>query len=66
MKLHSSVIEKLIYLWDNYGGHSDYTKLQEKLKELDFTPYEKKTGNQEIILVLTDDYLQSLKAGEKK
>lgn len=66
MKLHSSAVDKIIYLYENYGGHVNHSKLRAKLDELDFTPYERKTGGQDIILVLTEDYLNSLKGGEKK
>lgn len=60
MKLHPSVIDKLIYLFDNYGGHVNHLKLREKLDSLDLTPYEKKTGGQEVILVMTEDMMKQL------
>jgi len=61
MKLHSSVIEKLLQIYTNYGGFQDERKLREQLLKLDFTPYERKsTVDQEVILVLTDDYMKQL------
>jgi len=60
MKLHPSVIDKLVYLFENYGGHVNNQKLREKLVAIDLTPYEKKTGGQEVILVLTEDMMKQL------
>ena len=60
MKLHYSVVEKLIYLFQNYGGHENDAKLKQQLVNLDFTPYERKSGDQEIILVLTEDWMKLL------
>lgn len=60
MRLHASVIEKLLYIVQNYGGHEHDTKLRQKFNEIDLTPYEKRSGNQEVILVLTEDYMKQL------
>lgn len=60
MKLHPSVVEKLINLFQNYGGHPEENKLRTQLNTLDLTIYERKTGNQDMILVLTEDYVKSL------
>jgi len=60
MKLHPSVIEKLINLFQNYGGHPEENKLKNHLVNLDLTIYERKTGNQDMVLVLTEDYVKSL------
>lgn len=61
MKLHPSVIEKLLYLYKNYGGFQDEKKLKAHLNALDLTVYERKTTpNQEMILVLTEDYVKNL------
>ncbi len=53
MKLHISTVEKLIRLYDNYGGHRNETKLKSALAELDLSLYERSSG--ESIIVLTDD-----------
>ena len=61
MRLHVSVIEKLIQIYMNYGGFKDERKLREQLLHLDFTPYARQsTEDQEVILVLTDDYMRKL------
>lgn len=61
MKLHQSVIEKLVYYYKTYGGYKDERKLHEILNSLDLTVYERKTtANQEMILVLTEDYVKQL------
>jgi len=60
MKLHASVIEKLIYLMQTYGGFENEKKLRAHLDVVDLTVYERKTGNQNMVLVLTEDYVKSL------
>jgi len=55
MKLHSTVIEKLVKIYETYGGHSGERKLREELSRVDFTTYDKKTGNKETLIVLTED-----------
>lgn len=60
MKLHSSVIERLIYLMNTYSGFENNEKLREQLRNLDLSTYERKTGNRETILVLTEDLLKML------
>ena len=61
MKLHASAIEKLISLFHVHGGTPDEVRLKRMIQELDFTPYERKTTeDQEIILVLTEEYVKAL------
>lgn len=60
MKMHKSVIDKLIYLCQTYGGYEHENKLRTQITNLDFTPYERKEGNAETILVLTEDFLREL------
>jgi len=61
MKLHASAIEKLISLFNTYGGSPDEVKLKKFIQNLDFTPYEQKTTvDQQMILVLTEDYVKAL------
>lgn len=66
MKLHASAIEKLISLFNTYGGSPDEVKLKRFIQELDFTPYEQKTtADQQMILVLTSDYIKALNGNKK-
>ena len=61
MKLHASAIQKLIDLFQTYGGSPDEVKLKRFIQNLDFTPYERKTtADQDMILVLTEDYVKAL------
>lgn len=61
MKLHASVVKKLLNIYTNYGGFSNETKLRQQLEGMDLTVYERKTSaNQEMILVLTEDYVKKL------
>jgi len=61
MKLHPSVIEKLLLIYTNFGGFQDEKKLKDQLLKLDLTPYERKTTqDQEVILVDTEEYMKML------
>ena len=61
MKLHNSVVEKLIQIYENFGGFQDNSKLVRAINQLDLTPYERKTTqNQEVVLVLTEEYVRAL------
>ena len=63
MKLHSTAIEKLISLFNTYGGSPDEVKLKRWIAGLEFTPYERKTTHeQEMVLVLAEDYVKALNA----
>lgn len=63
MRLHQSVIEKILLIYTNYGGFSNDLKLRAHLESLDMTVYERKTTqNQEMVLVLTEDYVKQLGA----
>lgn len=66
MKIHRSVVDKVIYLCQTYGGYEHEHKLRAKIQELDLTPYERKEqGNGETILVLTEDFLRELQGKRK-
>jgi hypothetical protein len=61
MKLHKSVVDKLLYYYQNFGGFQNDIKLRALIESMDLTPYERKTtANQEIILVCTEDYVKEL------
>ncbi len=64
MKLHSSAIEEIVSLCDVHGGTPDNVKLKKILADIDFTPYEQKSGNQDMILVLTKRFIQELNAAK--
>jgi hypothetical protein len=59
MKLHPAVIDKLIYLYENYGGHLNNPKLRAHLNNIDLSAYERKTGEQDVVLALTEEYGKS-------
>jgi len=61
MKLHPNVVEKLIYLYENYGGHLNNTKLRAHLQNIDLSAYERKTGEQDVVLVLTEEMMKALR-----
>ncbi len=61
MRLHPNVVDKLIYLYENYGGHLNNTKLRAHLQNLDLSAYERKTGEQDVVLVLTEEMMKALR-----
>jgi hypothetical protein len=55
MKLHGSVVEKLVRLYDLHGGRKDNTKLIQELKNLDLSSYQQKENpKHESFIVLTE------------
>ena len=53
MKLHSSVVDRLVQLFKLHGGHREEWRLKHELSKLDLSVYEQQTtGNN--ILVPTD------------
>lgn len=58
MKMHSQLIDKLLNLVDNFGGHQNNAKLRKALAEMDMTPYTRE--NTETILVDTEEYLKKV------
>ena len=55
MKLHNTVIEKLIRLYANYGGYPEERKLSQALNEMHLDTYQQQSGNRETVLVLEED-----------
>ena len=55
MKLHNTVIEKLIKLYANYGGYPEERKLRNVLNELNLDTYDQQTGTKNTVLVLSED-----------
>jgi hypothetical protein len=53
MLFHETVVEKIIRLCDNYGGHREQTKLRAVIAELALSEYTQKEGVK--VLVLTED-----------
>lgn len=43
-----------------YGGFENEKKLRVHLEGMDLTVYERKTGNQDMVLVSTEDYVKNL------
>tara|TARA_Y100001963_G_scaffold160278_1_gene270211 strand:+ start:6350 stop:6544 length:195 start_codon:yes stop_codon:yes gene_type:complete len=55
MKLHESVIKKLVTIYSNYGGYRDEHRLHTELKSLDLSVYTKQTGDKNDIIVLSEE-----------
>lgn len=59
MLFHESVVEKIIRLCDNYGGHREQTKLRSEVKKLALSEYTQESGDK--VLVLTEDLEKALR-----
>jgi len=59
MLLHDTVIEKLIRLCDNYGGHREQTKLRQEFRRLSLTEYQQASGRK--VLVLEEELKKALR-----
>jgi len=59
MLLHETVIEKLIRLCDNYGGHREQTKLRQEFRRIELAEYTQETGR--MVLVLDEDLKKALR-----
>ena len=53
MKLHQSLVDKLVRVFTTYGGYREETRLKNELANLDISVYERATG--ESILVETQE-----------
>ena len=65
MSLHPNAFEKIMYFFDLYSGYDSEQKLRGVLANLDFTPYERKMGSHETILVLTEEYTRTLQGSPR-
>jgi len=62
MKLHSTLIDKLLKIYEINSGWKEEWKLKQALQKLDFTVYTQSSGQE--VLVDTDQ-LEQEKSGEK-
>lgn len=66
MKLHSSVIDKLLRIYELHGGRRDNVKLLAELNVLDVSVYKQKTNdNKEEFVVLTETIQQARDAAAR-
>lgn len=62
MKLHSTVIQKLLRVYELHGGRRDNTKLVQELQNLDLSVYTQKANPQhDKFIVLTEDVKKAVK-----
>ena len=55
MKLHDTVVDALLKMYDIYGGHREEVKLREELKKLDLDVYHQQHPPHNKFLVETKD-----------
>ena len=52
MKLHTTLINELVRIFEVHGGHREEWRLKSELSKIDVSTYTQKSGNN--VLVLTD------------
>lgn len=57
MRLHITVVDRVMKIFDLFSGHSNEVKLRSALQKIDLTPYERKTTG-EVLVVLTEDFMK--------
>jgi len=55
MKLHESVVNKILRIYEMWGGRRDNIKLKNAISGMDLTEYKQKLGGDQTFLVLTED-----------
>lgn len=66
MKLHASVIQKLLRIIELHGGRRENTRLMQELGALDLTVYtQKENPAQDKFLVLTEDVKKAIDASNR-
>tara|TARA_B100000214_G_C23934924_1_gene612672 strand:+ start:79 stop:264 length:186 start_codon:yes stop_codon:yes gene_type:complete len=59
MKLHHTTIEKLVKIFENYGGWADQRRLRAELGNVDLSTYQQQRTGAEVI-VLTEELQKHL------
>ena len=49
MKIHDTLIERIVKLYETYGGHRDEHRLKSELKRLNVAVYTRETGEQVLV-----------------
>jgi hypothetical protein len=49
MKLHYTLVDKLVKIYSTYGGHREEVKLREELAKLNVIIYERQTGEKILV-----------------
>jgi|APSaa5957512535_1039671.scaffolds.fasta_scaffold215799_1 hypothetical protein len=55
MKLHQTVVQELVKIYEIYGGHREDVKLRQMLCEVDLSVYKQKSPPYDELVVLTRD-----------
>lgn len=61
MRLHPSAIQRLLKIYDTYGGYREETKLRQALEELDLSSYQQQTPPNREVLVCTDELQEAMR-----
>ena len=60
MKLHETLVQKLLKVYEVYSGWTEEKRLVEALRNLDITVYKQQNGNE--VLVSTEELYEQTKA----
>ena len=61
MRLHPSVVKKLLKIYETYGGHREETKLLSELSRLDLSVYHQNQPPNQDVLVLTEELNEAMR-----
>lgn len=64
MRLHNTVVKKLLRLYELHGGRRDERKLVEALSTLELSEYEQES--KKVVLVLTDELTEEKQKAKKR
>lgn len=62
MKFESHGLQKLLYMYNMYSGHSNEAKMRNALSSMSFKPYTRSSG--ETVIILEEHYMQVLQASK--
>jgi hypothetical protein len=62
MRFHSTALAKIMQLYGMYGGYKNEVKLRKHFSEVDLTTYERTQTENDVVLVLTSEYLNVLQS----
>ena len=61
MRLHPSAIQRLLKIYDTYGGYREETKLRQALENLDLSAYQQQQPPNLEVLVCSDELQEALR-----
>jgi hypothetical protein len=67
MKLHQTVVQQLLRIYELHGGRRDNKRLTQEIQNLDLMPYtQKENPDQDQFLVMTKDVQEAINASKRR